>query len=434
MIFRSKRFYISFVIISILSIIFYKYHNIITGDGVGYYAYLRSLLFDHDLNFYNEFIVLNKNNGALPDVSKTLPNGLLPNPWSIGLSIIWAPFLVIVFWFGKLLNLNQTGFELPYQLATYLSGIIAAWLCIRTTQKTLDLIDIKVHNAHLWLFFLCTPLIYYGLWGAGMAHIYSAASISIILYLYLRLTQSKPQRKVLILLGLTMGLSSLIRWQNILFLIPLLGVNTKLRSKLLTISLASMVFSLQIVVWWIIYQTPFMLPQGVGFFELNTINILKVLFDTPHGLLAHPVELIGFVGYFWFSNNQRKSIFYHTLLLISVVFSLQLLTNSFLHDWFGGYSFGNRRMADFFSIYSIGFFWIIQRLNIQKYLNYILLFFTTLNFYQLKNFVGLSDKLALILSLLLSLLWFLNKFISSNSHVKLANINDMQTPSNADNT
>src|SRR3977135_3471133 len=32
----------------------------VRGDGVGYYAYLRSALIDHDLNFENDFLAANK--------------------------------------------------------------------------------------------------------------------------------------------------------------------------------------------------------------------------------------------------------------------------------------------------------------------------------------------------------------------------------------
>src|SRR5260221_14238232 len=75
----------------------------VRGDGVGYYAYLRSALIDHDLNFENDYFAGNKSfvmsrfdaqGHLLPEMyTKT---GHVENHFTVGPAILWAPVLVTV--------------------------------------------------------------------------------------------------------------------------------------------------------------------------------------------------------------------------------------------------------------------------------------------------------------------------------------------------
>src|ERR1700723_4638539 len=73
----------------------------VRGDGVGYYAFGRSLLIEHDLNFQKDWLAANTSfrMGRTDPSGNVLANqytstGHLDNHFSIGPAILWSPFLV----------------------------------------------------------------------------------------------------------------------------------------------------------------------------------------------------------------------------------------------------------------------------------------------------------------------------------------------------
>src|ERR1700722_6701051 len=90
----------------------------VRGDGVGYYAYVHSLLIDHDLHFDNEWLAANSsflqartdaNGHLLPN--QYSPTGYVKNHFSIGPSILWAPFLLMTH--TVVLGLDRLGAHIP---------------------------------------------------------------------------------------------------------------------------------------------------------------------------------------------------------------------------------------------------------------------------------------------------------------------------------
>jgi len=75
----------------------------VRGDGVGYYAYLRSVLIDHDLRFENDYLAGNQSFvlSRVDAQGRLLPNeytrtGYVQNHFSVGPAILWAPVLMVV--------------------------------------------------------------------------------------------------------------------------------------------------------------------------------------------------------------------------------------------------------------------------------------------------------------------------------------------------
>jgi hypothetical protein len=96
------------------------------GDGNGYYAWLRSPVIDHDLQFRDEFAhgdpaflatVFDANGNLLPGMSTETDH--VRNQWSVGPAVAWAlPFLVadIVVLLARALGAHwpADGFSTPY--------------------------------------------------------------------------------------------------------------------------------------------------------------------------------------------------------------------------------------------------------------------------------------------------------------------------------
>ena len=86
----------------------------VRGDGVGYYAYIRSLLIEHKLNFENDWRAGNESftMGRIRSDGKVDPlqytaTGHLDDHFTVGPSMLWAPFIVPIH--GVMLTLQGLG-------------------------------------------------------------------------------------------------------------------------------------------------------------------------------------------------------------------------------------------------------------------------------------------------------------------------------------
>jgi hypothetical protein len=119
----------------------------VRGDGVGYYAYIRSLLFEHKLDFATDWRHENLSftmgrvhaDGTIDPFQYTV-TGRLDNHFAVGPSILWTPFVAPVHLamltlrsFG--VRVRPDGFSKPYivamALATVLYGFLGLYLSFR---------------------------------------------------------------------------------------------------------------------------------------------------------------------------------------------------------------------------------------------------------------------------------------------------------------
>ncbi len=105
----------------------------VRGDGVGYYAYLRSALIDHDLRFESDYLAANESflMARVDAQGRLLPRmytktGYVENHFTVGPAILWAPVLLAVH--GSVLladrlgaHVAADGYSRPYLLAMALT-------------------------------------------------------------------------------------------------------------------------------------------------------------------------------------------------------------------------------------------------------------------------------------------------------------------------
>jgi hypothetical protein len=90
----------------------------VRGDGVGYYAFARSLLIEHRLDFTQDWLRANASfrmgrvdaEGRIRPEERTA-TGKLDNHFSIGPAILWAPLLVVAH--GSVLLYDRAGGKIP---------------------------------------------------------------------------------------------------------------------------------------------------------------------------------------------------------------------------------------------------------------------------------------------------------------------------------
>lgn len=126
----------------------------VRGDGVGYYAYARAPLIQHNLDFTPDYQHANESfrENRLDQNGQPVPEfrtrtGHLDNHFTVGPAILWSPFLLVAH-AGVLLArslgsiIPADGFSSPYRiamaLATALYGFLGLLISFRLARKYVD--------------------------------------------------------------------------------------------------------------------------------------------------------------------------------------------------------------------------------------------------------------------------------------------------------
>lgn len=349
------------------------------ADGVQYYAYLRSLAFDGDLHFANEF---SPEMAALfPHVPSGLSRreawtetGYVKNFASVGPAIVWAPFFAI----GHLLALGGRALGLPWTTDGYsepyivLIGFASALSTLATLLLGYDLVR-RLYGQATGLLatlatFLGTSLFYYAFYKPDFAHALASCGVMLFLYLWVRHwgKRTSPQW---FYLGLAAGFMSTLYWIDALFaLLPageilweagqilrepvaarIRGMGRLAGNALLFGGGALLAFSPQMVVWKIIFGRFITQPQE-GFATPAGFAPLALLLSPLHGLLPWtPLAVLGMVGLFFLAWEKRP---WGIWVLLGL--ALYFCYNATLESWHGGGTFGLRRLTNAFPFFLLG--------------------------------------------------------------------------------
>lgn len=342
----------------------------IGGDGFGYYAYIRSIIFDRDLDFTNEFQFFDSLYQTNTIEGWKTPIKKAGNPFAIGSSILWSPFVSIGHAIQNTvqtkyyINAHLPGFNLPYQislgLGTWFFTLWGLGLLFTTLSK------LFLVNKAWWSIIAIigiSPLPFYLIYEPSMSHGLTVFSTSLLFYLTIHWWREKQSSyRWLIYIGLSIGLAFLIRWQDLIFaLLPLsLMINYHIRNKpnyeilakqLLAIIIPAFIIAVpQLIVWKYLYGSWVTIPQTSGFFDLTSPHWLQFLFSGYHGLfIIHPLLILCLIGLCLAYKKQRELTI---ILLITLI--LQIYLNAGLSDWYAGGAFGARRMISSLFICALG--------------------------------------------------------------------------------
>jgi hypothetical protein len=187
---------------------------IIRSDGLGYYAWLRSLLFDGDWSFDNEFDEHNILGDYVPPRTERTAVDRRPNPWSIGPACVWAVLVVPGHFVLHAVGAGPAdGYALPYQLlvgaATLLASFGGLGFVYGIARRYAAPGPAALTAAFLTL---GTGLVYYNTLEPTMAHGIGTAAVAGLVWYWLRTYGSRrPGRWLLV--GVLLGLVMLVRWQ-----------------------------------------------------------------------------------------------------------------------------------------------------------------------------------------------------------------------------
>jgi hypothetical protein len=364
----------------------------VRGDGVGYYAYVRSLLIERHLDFRKDWQRANESfvtgrvdadGQVLPD--QYSPNGSIANIWSIGPSILWAPFLTLTH-LGVLLSdrlgahIVADGFSAPYLItmacATTLYGFLGLWLSFLLARKYFQERWAFLATLGIWW---ASSLPVYMYFNPSWSHAHSCFAVALFLWYWDR-TRGERRISQWIILGLLSGLIVDVYYPNgLLLLVPLLeGIGCYWRRwnasgisgpGTLQLFLRHVLYVAVIIVALlptlisreIIFGGPFRTGYpGAQGWPWHSPALLNVLFSSDHGLLSWtPILALALAGLIPFRRLDRSFASY--LIVATLAFYLLI---SFYPDWDGLSSFGNRFFVSLTPVFVLGlaafFDWLAQ--------------------------------------------------------------------------
>ncbi len=346
-------------------------------DAAFYYAYVRSTVFDGDLDLENDLLLSYSPAGGQFEDKQAhrilTDTGRVFSPYAIGSAILMLPVVTVLrlalLPFGNFAN----GFEWPFLagVATFsaLLGFLAFWFTFRmaaaiTGRKTALVAVVTLMFA--------TPLIYYQFREPLYSHTAAAFTIAVLVYVWWRQlnaqASSLPGPAGSLILGGLLGLSVLVRWQQAIYaVLPLATVWFYIRQLpagqrrkglrpaimyLLLLGVAGgLVVSLQLAQWHLFNGAWLLVPQGEGFMEWRAPYLQEVLFSPFRGLLFWmPVYFPAVVGLVLLARKKPRSCW-----PLVIVLFLTLYINSSTQDWFGGGGYGPRKFTGELIILGLGY-------------------------------------------------------------------------------
>ena len=354
----------------------------IRGDGVGYYAYVRAPLIEHDLDFTHDYQRANESfrearcdeNGQ-PKTEFHTRTGHLDNHFSVGPAMLWSPFLLITH--GGLLlaralgsKIPADGFSAPYRyamaFATGLYGFLALLLSFRLACKYVGPTWSFIATIAVWW---ASSLPVYMYFNPSWSHAHSAFVVALFLW-YWNATREHRSLTQWLLLGAIVGLMLDVYYPNLMVVSVLavegvgeygqiLGSPRRVSPGFLHLLSRHLLFGLVVCMVMIptfvsrtvIYGGPFetgYLP--IRDFLWRSPVFFRVLFSSDHGLLSW-TPLLGFaiLGLLFFVFRlPRVGIPFFTALLAFYLFI------SFYPDWAGISSYGNRFFVSLTALFILG--------------------------------------------------------------------------------
>lgn len=350
--------------------------RIYASDEIQYFSYLRSLWFDRDVSFENEYQHFYEQNIGRGEgfhatfLELSTESGRRPNFATIGCALLWAPFYAIGHAAAVARGYPADGYSYPYIAAVAYGsafyGFVAILLSIAAARR------VAGHGlAAGILVWIGTPLLFYMYVSPPYSHACSAFAVAVFVTVWLRVRASWSIGGA-IALGLAGALMAMVREQDAILMIgPALdfvwhalrgdpGMYRRLRpSTLISVAAAGCVAFLVGV-----------LPQLLAYEAVNgrfgpsTLVTRKMTWSSPHalGVLASPehgfliwtpLAAIAIAGLAMLA-RRGSAIAKRVAICGLVMVALQIYVSGSVESWTVAGAFGQRRFVALTILLTIG--------------------------------------------------------------------------------
>ncbi len=381
-------------------------------DEVQYYAWLRSVWFDHDVDFANEyqtFAELNPHSGIRESLLQ--PNrireqtGLYGNIAPVGSALLWAPWFIatdavmhFLHAIGVARDITADGYSWPYQRAiSYASAIYAGLGLLIVRRLSMQWHSRWASSAATISVWLATPLVFYMTIQMPFAHANGFFVTACFVWCWWQVMQPQATRRWWILLGISAGAMFLVREQLILFgVLPVISVAHQLWQRLrvrswptwrndvghwvLTAVMAVLMLTPQLAAYWALNGSPLPANEVSGKLNLCSPHALDTLIDfdprpaaicnvgiepvsvpawSRGALVWSPILALALIGLGWFA--WRQPLIGGAMLM---AVALQVWINgAFGTTWHLSGAFGFRRFIECTPFFVVGLAHLIERLR-----------------------------------------------------------------------
>lgn len=376
-----------------------KQDRVIEHDVHHYYSYLPLAFIYNDLRIEKSDYRMGDNYYLVwplttEDGRKTIKN-------TMGMAFLYAPFFFVAHGLSHFIDYPANGYTEIYKFFLQLSALFYLFIGLLFLHKILKHLKFNdnIISFTILLVGLGTNLFCYSSHSSTMPHVYNFCLVSIFVY-YTILWHDNPKLKHTFIIGLMIGLLSLIRPSNIIVILFffLYGV-TDIRSLKACIKKISfkhiLIVSLCIFSIWLPQYLYWKHTTGHYIFYsytderffFNKPKIIDGLFSFRKGWLTYtPVMFFALTGIALLKNNL-KQLQLATIIFISI--NVYIIF-SWWCWWYGG-TYGQRSFIDFYAILAIPLAAAI-RFIFEKKLIYKLIFvsmsafFIWLNIFQTYQF------------------------------------------------
>jgi len=330
--------------------------RIYSSDEIQYFAYLRSLWFDHDLSFDNEYqhfydLGIARSDGFHETfLERTTDTGRRINFGTIGCAILWAPFYAVGDLAARLSGAPADGFSKPYVAAVAYGSAVYGFLAIVLAVLAARRLGANGFTAALAVW-LGTPLLFYMYVAPPFSHACSAFGVALFTWTWLRVRERWTMRGAFAL-GAAGALMAMIREQDVFFALGA-ALDFGLTQVDVTWNAAHARRALAAAAAGCAGFLVVFTPQAASYVVLNghlgphasvghkmnwaSPHALQVLFSPEHGFFIWtPLALLAIAG---ICLLQRKSVAICLLLMIA----LQVYVGGSVESWTVAGAFGQRR-------------------------------------------------------------------------------------------
>lgn len=377
---------LAIIIFIIINNLIFLPSNILCWDVFGNYLYLPLKFIYNDLALRDGSIVHaileQYDNSATFYQAMKLPDGGFVMKYTMGFSILYAPFFFIGHLIASMTGFAADGFSAPYQYAIFIGGIIYSILGILVLSKVLVRFFSERIAALILIIvvFSTNYIIHITMHGQNAnSHNHLFLANALILWLTIRWHESY-QLKYMVMLAVVSGLAILSRPSEVVCLaIPFFwGISDRrsflLKTKLLISKYIQVLIFLLILfligssqfIYWKIHTGHFLFNSyggnpGEGF-EFLRPKIISVLFSFRKGWMIYtPVMILAVAGFIPMFRMNR-SIF--PALLIYFLLNLYLVSS--WSAWWYAQSFSQRAMIPSYPVMSLSLGYFLMWLFAQK--------------------------------------------------------------------
>ena len=358
---------VAIVAVWLLTTLFWITPGLARPDGVGYFSYLTSTWFDHDLLFFDEWAqagLIRNGQILFKDVTDTHH---LSNHWTAGTSLAWYPAFVAADALTRVMGRpTYEGFAPTYLAAvTFMSALAGLFVMLAGLRVARVYFGDGIAAAAAIAIWFGSPLAWYSLRHPSMSHALSAGVCSGVVLLSLRLREEVTLGRVFAV-GLAIGFACAVRPQNVtIALVPLFVVDFRpLLRRWHALLLGGLIAALpQLLVSSVIWGGPLVFVNIGGrahsWQMFTRFRPLETIFSWYHGLATWtPLLVVAIFGLVLLHRHDRG-----LARAGLATFAAQWLLLSTLERWFwGGASFGQRRFDSCTIFFILGMAAVLHRL------------------------------------------------------------------------